>query len=78
MQAKIPVIALIDEISDLGEVISCGNFGWYRTSNNSNNFCEVVNQAIHELEFINREEEFNYLRQNYNVKKAYEIIVSHM
>ncbi len=76
MQAKIPVLACTDPNTDVGQVIADGGFGWWCESNNVEAFSETIKNILKENsnEKI-REQEYQYLLDNYSVDKCYEIIM---
>lgn len=45
MQAKLPVLACTDPNTDIGEVITGGNFGWWCRSDDVNGFCAMIQEA---------------------------------
>lgn len=77
MQAKVPVLACTDSNTDIGKIISDGEFGWCCESNNVNNF----NKCIKNIKFDDIEnmtnKEFECLQKNYSVKEGYKIIMNH-
>lgn len=46
MQAKLPVLASVDEATDVGHVIEEGGFGWCCPSSGVSSFCEGVKLAL--------------------------------
>lgn len=79
MQAKIPVLAVTDSNTDIGNVIVEGGFGWWCESNNT----EMFNKNIESVLNINedqiksiKEKEWNYLTDNYSTKQGYETIIA--
>lgn len=76
MQAKIPVLACTDPNTDVGQVIADGGFGWWCESNNVEAFSETIKNILKEKsnEKI-REQEYQYLLDNYSVDKCYKIIM---
>lgn len=77
MQAKIPVLACTDTNTDIGKVICKGEFGWWCESDNEERFAQCIEKACLSLKAIDRESEFNYLNNNFNVQETYSIIVKH-
>ena len=79
MQAKIPVLAVTDPNTDIGNVIGEGGFGWWCESNNTEMFNENINLALNtsedEIKGI-KEKEWNYLIDNYSTKQGYETIIT--
>ena len=77
MQAKVPVLACTDSNTDIGKIISDGEFGWWCESNNVNNF----NKCIKNIKFDDignmTNKEFECLQKNYSVEEGYKIIMNH-
>lgn len=74
MQAKLPVLAATDPNTDIGKVITEGEFGWWCESNDVNAFSKLVENAISvDLEQM-RIKEIKYLMENYTVSMVYENI----
>lgn len=80
MQSKIPVLACTDPNTDIGKVITEGEFGWWCESNDTEAFHDAVAKAVKDLRggVLDAEAEFQYLEDNYNSAKAYETIVDHL
>ena len=79
MKAKIPVLAVTDISTDIGNIIVEGGFGWWCESNNVDAFISRV-QAITSLKDEDfqsmRNKEFEYLKSYYNPDVAYNTIIS--
>jgi len=76
MQAKIPVLACTDPNTDIGSVITSGDFGWWCESNDPKKFSQCVEQALSsdlENKGINA---WVMLNKLYNVEDAYKTIVN--
>lgn len=77
MQARLPVLALTDAVTDMGKVITGGNFGWWCESNST----EEVNNIIKEIENLELEilgkNAYQYLEKYYCVDGAYDVIMEH-
>lgn len=78
MEGRMPVLAATDTATDIGQVIVDGKFGYWCKSDNVNEFNVLLKR------FIDRDERekmgdnaYNYLVMHYDVKYAYEVIVSH-
>lgn len=80
MQVKIPVLALSDCSSDIGKTIVDGDFGWWCESNNVTQFDALIHKISKtKLHTGSKEDaEFDYLKQNFNVKNSYEVIMNSM
>ena len=78
MEASLPVLAATDKNTDLGKVITNGNFGMWCESNNFSDF----NEKLSLLCDIDTRKKMGanaraYLEKNYTVKRSYEIIMNH-
>lgn len=74
MQAKIPVLAVTDTNTDIGKVIVDGGFGWWCESDDVEDFCKIILSILNDNTVLG-EKAFLYLKENYSVKRAYEIIM---
>lgn len=74
MQAKIPVLAVTDTNTDIGEVITRGGFGWWCESNDSDGFVRMVNEIVNGCR-LNPEVEYDYLVENYHCSVSAKIIL---
>ncbi len=75
MQAKLPVLAVTDTSTDIGEIIMENRFGWWCKSDNVNNFINIIREiAIEKNSGWNKygERAFEYLVKEYNVKNAFD------
>lgn len=74
MQAKIPVLAVTDPITDIGKVIVDGGFGWWCESNRVSEFSRVfkLTCCANLTEMGNRG--YCYLLENYFVERVYKLI----
>lgn len=77
MQAKLPVLAVTDRNTDIGDVIISGGFGWWCESNDSKRFAEMIKQIIKEDLTTIGSREFEILLTEYTCEKAYSIISEH-
>lgn len=71
MQAHLPVLAVTDPNTDVGQVISDGGFGWYCESDDTEKFSEQINRILLSdiTEFKNNS--WDYLCDNFSVAKTY-------
>lgn len=75
MQNDIPVLACTDPNTDIGKVITEGEFGWWCESNDVNNFTRTVEKALKsDLRQIGKNG-YEYLKNNYSVKISYNKIM---
>ena len=74
MQAALPVISVTDPNTDVGDVIRGAGFGWSSVSGEADEFCRIVEDAMTaELDSMG-ERALQYLKENYTVRQAYDII----
>lgn len=74
MQSGLPVISVTDPNTDVGKVITEAGFGWSSTSGEAEEFAALVREAMTaELDSMG-ERAVQYLKENYTVRTAYEII----
>ncbi len=74
MQKKMPVLACTDPNTDMGRIIVENGFGWWCESNDTGKFSEMVDLALKADLKSMGERGFEYLKENYTVERAYEII----
>ena len=78
MQNGMPILACTDPNTDIGKVITEGEFGWWCESNDVNNFTRTVEKALKsDLRQIGKNG-YEYLKNNYDVKNSLEIIFKHI
>lgn len=75
MQSKIPVLAATDQNTDIGKVITAGDFGWWCESNDCNAFRTIVFELTDNLKSYSTEKEFQMLCTMYSCKNSYEVIM---
>lgn len=75
MQAGLPVLACTDKNTDVGQVVVEGDFGRWCESTDAGGFCRVVDELGIGTLNDKGDNAYAYLRQQYTVEKAYEIIV---
>lgn len=75
MQAKLPILSITDNNTDLTDNIKSGGFGWSITNNDVDSFKILVGKCINNLsnnEIISySDKSFNYLNENFNVESAF-------
>lgn len=78
MESKIPVLAITDSNSDVGDVVVDGRFGWKVESNNVDKVAEKMNE-ISKMNNLDQygDNAYKYLLENYTAKKGYEIVMRH-
>jgi glycosyltransferase involved in cell wall biosynthesis len=76
MQAGLPVLACTDPNTDVGKVITNGGFGWWCESSDPDNFIKAVNDILNEKDYTEKSKKaLEYLKEEYLVDKAYDIII---
>lgn len=76
MSAKLPVLAVTDPNTDIGNVVVDGGFGWWCESNDAKRFVEIVEKASNDNTEELGDRAFNYLKENYDVKLQYQVIMN--
>lgn len=76
MQAKLPVLAITDPHTDIGEVITQGNFGWWCESDNSIEAKKII-ERISQMSSVADlgVNSWEYLKNHYDVEDAYKVII---
>ena len=74
MQHSMPVLACTDPNTDIGKVITEGNFGWWCESDIPEHFTQTVEIALKSDLKKFGENSFEYLKNNYDVQNSFEII----
>lgn len=75
MQAKIPVLAVTDPNTDIGEDIVGGEFGWWCESNNQADFRDTVVKILQEDTKKMGENGFEYLKAHFAIEQSYDTIM---
>ena len=75
MQAKLPVLAVTDLNSDVGEVITNGGFGWWCKSNSVLDFKNCINLAVNADCASMGETARKYLESEFSTELSYEVIM---
>lgn len=71
MQSKLPTLACTDPISDVGQVMVEGGFGWWCESNSVEDFGRTIEESLNSDTKVMGEKAFKYLDEVWNVKKQY-------
>ncbi len=66
MQAGLPVLACTDRQTDVGQVITNGNFGWWCESTSSEMFCRKVEMICNKDLSDMAENSFEFLQKHYS------------
>lgn len=78
MQAKLPVWAITDINSDIGQVITENGFGWWTPSNDTECFSSKLREILLENHKDLGKKGFDYLVNNYSVAQVYSCIQNHI
>ncbi|EEI82820.1 glycosyltransferase family 4 protein [Anaerococcus tetradius] len=74
MQSKIPILAITDNNSDIGLDIIKNNMGWRCKKNSINEFREIISEIMTDFNIHNisekKENSFEYLKNNFDIKKS--------
>lgn len=77
LQAGIPVLAVTDPNTDIGDVIVDGGFGWWCESNDAKEFSRTVTEVMRtDLKTLGANG-FHYMEEHYSAARGYEIIMKH-
>lgn len=77
MQAGLPVLACTDPNTDIGKIVTDGEFGWWCESNDVEKFDSVVKAALQDdLKFAKNV--YDYLLNNYTCEKGYAIVMNQL
>lgn len=69
LQAKLPVLACTDSNTDIGEIITTNNLGWWSCSDSVEGFEKIIDESKKaDLKKIG-DNGFKFLKANYDVKK---------
>lgn len=71
MQASLPVLAVTDSNTDIGKVITEGDFGWWCESNHVENFSKKIKEIMPLNLATKKQNSWQYLSRCYCVKDIY-------
>ena len=74
MQAKMPILACTDPNTDIGKVITEGEFGWWCESNEAHAFAKTVDTIVTANTRSYGDRAYDYLQAHYTAQQSYEII----
>jgi glycosyltransferase involved in cell wall biosynthesis len=79
MEYSIPVLACTDINTDIGKVITDGQFGWWCKSNDSDEFSRIVNKICSSETVLSAygKNARNFLEEHYTADKSYKTILRH-
>lgn len=80
MEKAMPVLACTDKNTDMGTIITEGNFGWWCESKNASDFTSLVDTicTLDQTTLLQYGENARlYLENNYTVDHTYQIIMNH-
>lgn len=77
MQAKLPVIGCVDSVTDMGDIIEEGGFGWKCFSNDSLRFNEILNEIVENRDILKCKGErgYQYFLTHFTSGISYKIII---
>ena len=75
MQVKLPVLAVTDPNTDIGNVVVDGGFGWWCESNDSDRFIRFVKEALFTDVAQKQINSMSYLEAHYSTKESYSVIM---
>lgn len=78
MQASMPIIAATDKNTDIKDVISDGDFGWWCESENATDFSNIISKITDESVADKGKNARKYLIDNYSVERCFSIIMERM
>lgn len=74
MQAGLPVLACTDKQTDVGRVITKGDFGWWCESTDCREFCRMVKMICNKDLSATAENSFEFLQKNFSSAHLYSIL----
>lgn len=74
MQARLPVIACTDTVTDIRTVLEEGKFGWWCPSNDAEGFRKTVEQCLHTDTSVQGENAYAYLLEHYTAELSCDMI----
>ncbi len=74
MQARIPILASTDTVTDLGDIITENGFGWWCESKDTASFTKTVRQAVTANRAPMGERGYDFLCKNYSTDVSCDII----
>lgn len=79
MNHELPVLAATDKNTDVGQVITDGNFGWWCESKETKKYKEIIEMIIKQKDFLSKigTNGKQYLEQHYVTEIAYYTIMNH-
>lgn len=75
MQAKLPVLAVTDLNTDIGKVITEGNFGWWCESNNIRAFNNTIHMILKTELCDKKERSYDYFIKNFSSEISHGIVI---
>ena len=79
MASGIPVLACTDPNTDVGKVITQGDFGWWCRSDDTETFTKITEDICETPNLLKMgENAYKYLCEHYDVTLAYKTIMSHV
>ncbi len=75
MKAKLPVLACTDLNTNIGKVITEGEFGWWCESNNTDELGKIIKKSLQCDLHTQGNNAFKYLNEFWNIRKQYANII---
>lgn len=76
MQAKIPILAVTDPNTDIGQVIIEGGFGWWCESDNADEFKNMMEKIVPRNLSVMGKVGYDKLKDTYSTNIAFDIIMN--
>ncbi len=76
MQAKLPILACVDSVTDIGKIVEEGNFGWVCYSNDSERFNKILAEIWLDHKGLQEKGEngYRYFLKHYTAFQTYKVI----
>lgn len=79
MQSKLPILAITDKNSDIGPNIEDNNIGWWCRDNSVDEFHEIIRKILLDFDrnsiLKKKNNSYEYLKNNFDVRKSMNIII---
>lgn len=79
MDAQMPVLAVVDQTTDIGHIVEEGGFGWFCHSNDANQVVAKMKEITESqnLKLMGKKGRI-FLEENYDISVVYETILGHL
>ncbi len=75
MNAQLPILSCVSDVTDLNSIVENGNFGWGSYSNDPDSFRQAVLKCLDSDIYKYGERSREFLENNYSASKSYQIIM---